>query len=83
MLAVKAHTVRFFTAIASPAKNGAAILRTQLTDQLTGALLARNNEILDSLEKTILAEDLPRELAVLYRPSVQPYFISWFKHVPA
>jgi uncharacterized protein len=83
MLAAKAHPIRSFTAIASPAKNGAVILRMQLTRQLTGALLTRNNEILDSLEKAIPINDVPPDLAVLYRLSVQPYLISWFNHVPA
>lgn len=26
---------------------------------------------------------MPRELEALYRPSVQPYLISWFKYDPA
>ena len=27
--------------------------------------------------------DVPKELVALYRPSVQPYLISWFKYDPA
>jgi fermentation-respiration switch protein FrsA (DUF1100 family) len=43
----------------------------------------QNETILSSLERGQVAAVVPRELAGLYRPSIQPYLISWFKYVPA
>ncbi len=38
--------------------------------------------ILDSLEQGMLVKDVPFYMAALFRPSVQPYLISWFKYDP-
>ena len=43
----------------------------------------RNEAILSALEKGRTASDVPAPLASLYRPSVQPYLVSWFHYVPA
>lgn len=39
--------------------------------------------IIDELMKGNLVEDVPEGLYSLFRPSVQPYLISWFKYEPA
>ena len=59
------------------------ILRTQLKTKLPAPLLAQNETILKSLEAGKTVDDVPQSLLVLYRPSVQPYLISWFKYDPA
>lgn len=42
----------------------------------------RSNEILDELVAGRTVSDVPKDLAALYRPSVQPYLISWLKYDP-
>ncbi|MDE3235394.1 MAG: alpha/beta hydrolase [Bacteroidota bacterium] len=39
--------------------------------------------IIDSLKQGMLVKDVPITFYSLFRPSVQPYIISWFKYNPA
>jgi fermentation-respiration switch protein FrsA (DUF1100 family) len=61
------------------------LLQEQLAVQLEGKkkLLRAANEGLSKLEEGKLVEDAPVELFGLFRPSVQPYMISWMKYDPA
>lgn len=61
----------------------AEILRRQLGPQLPPDLKARAFAALAELEAGRTVANPPPELAALFRPSVQPYLISWFKHDPA
>jgi hypothetical protein len=61
----------------------ADILRTQLKGRLPEQLQADNERILKSLEAGRTVDDVPQTLISLYRASVQPYLISWFKYEPA
>jgi pimeloyl-ACP methyl ester carboxylesterase len=60
----------------------ATILRRQLRDKLPPPLLARAEDVISSLARGETAA-APPELAALFRPSVQPYLISWFRYDPA
>lgn len=61
----------------------APVLRRQLRDGgLDGALLARAEECLSALAGGRTVADPPPELAGLFRPSVQPYLISWLTADP-
>ena len=59
------------------------VLREQLAAQLPPAMLAESNLILDSQKSGHLVEEVNPMLVSLYRPSVQPYLISWLKYNPA
>lgn len=59
------------------------VLRRQLGAQLTGDLKARAFAAIAELEAGRTVANAPPELAALFRPSVQPYLISWFKYDPA
>jgi uncharacterized protein len=83
MIAASSQSVTSFVSISGPARSGASILRSQLKGKLPAALSQRNESIIASLESGVEVADIPNELLSLYRPSVQPYLISWFKHVPA
>ncbi|QGZ39576.1 hypothetical protein IP92_01862 [Pseudoduganella flava] len=68
----------------SPAAEPAgAILRKQLTGKLPPGQAAENERVLVAMEEGRTVEQVSQALHVLYRPSVQPYLISWMKHVPA
>jgi len=50
---------------------------------LPAPLFQANEKILRELEAGRTTEDVPPALKSLYRSSVQPYLISWFKYNPS
>lgn len=59
-----------------------------IAEQISGSSMSdelkrRSNELLETLKRGETDDDVPRELGPLYRPSVQPYLISWFAYDPA
>lgn len=71
------------TSLAGTGFRAAEILRRQLGSQLPPDLKARAFAALAELEAGRTVANPPPELAALFRPSVQPYLISWFKYDPA
>lgn len=59
------------------------VLRTQLKPKLPPDLYQQAESIIDSLEQGKTVAQVPVFLNELFRPSVQPYLISWFKYNPA
>ncbi|CAN7674338.1 alpha/beta hydrolase [Pseudomonas brassicacearum] len=59
------------------------VLRQQLSNRLPPPLMLRSNELLDSLKAGRLDDNVPAQLQVIFRPSVQPYLISLFRQDPA
>ena len=82
LLAAQHEAVDAYISIAGPAKPAAQGLRDQLAGRLPPALASKSEEILVALEGGETVQDVPPQLMVLYRPSVQPYLIDWFKVVP-
>lgn len=83
MLAVKKCGAAGFVSIAGAGHTAGDILRTQMAGKLPPELAEKNVAILKSLEEGKTVESVPPELYVLYRPSVQPYMISWMRYDPA
>ena len=63
--------------LAGAGRPARVILREQFQAGLPQALLAPAFAALDDLEAGRPVADAPPELAALFRPSVQPYLISW------
>ncbi len=82
MLTAQRTPTLAFISISGPAEKAASVLRRQLLGRLPADLAARNEAILSSLEAGKLSDDVPTPLVALYRPSVQPYLISWFRYAP-
>jgi pimeloyl-ACP methyl ester carboxylesterase len=59
------------------------VLRQQLSNRLPPPLMLRSNELLDSLKAGKTDDNVPPQLQVIFRPSVQPYLISLFRQDPA
>ncbi len=60
------------------------ILSEQLkANKLPDALLNQCDSIMDSLKQGKEVKDVSPSLYALFRPSVQPFLISWFKYDPA
>lgn len=74
-----------FISLAGVGVSADAILKEQLTKQLVGQPDSLKNQIfsyIDQLKEGKLLENVSPMLYSLFRPSVQPYMISWFKYNP-
>lgn len=83
MIAAEQHPVSAFISVAGVGKSADKTLKEQLEGKLPPALMVESNRILDSLKIGKTVADFNPNLISLYRPSVQPYMISWFKYDPA
>jgi pimeloyl-ACP methyl ester carboxylesterase len=91
MVAAREARADGFVSIAGVASRASDVLRVQMEPQLRAlpALAAANEAIIKSLEAGQTTIPLPPMvagvpgLASLWRPSVQPYEISWFRYLPA
>lgn len=59
------------------------VLREQLQYRLPPPLLLRSNQLIDEIKAGKADDNVPAELEVVFRPSVQPYLISLFRQDPA
>ena len=82
ILAAKRSKVDAFVSIAGPGRDAPTVLREQLARNLSPALKAKSDPIIDELAAGRTVPNPPKELAALFRPSVQPYLISYFKYDP-
>jgi fermentation-respiration switch protein FrsA (DUF1100 family) len=82
MLAAQRAPADAFVSIAGVARRASEVLRDQLRPQLPPDLWQESERILAALEAGRMADSVPAPLLALYRPSVQPYLISWFRYTP-
>ena len=82
MLAAQKSATDGYVSIEGAGRPADKILREQLGKQLPPDLLAVANRALDKLVAGSLVDSVPRQLLALYRPSVQPYLISWLQVNP-
>ncbi len=69
--------------LAAPGHRASDLIRRQLAQSgLPEALMQTAEDTLRRLEEGELVDDVPQELMALFRPSVQPYLISWFAMDP-
>jgi uncharacterized protein len=83
MLAVKRCNAAGFISLAGAGKAAAQIVRAQLAGRLSGDLATQSDAILRDLEQGKTNNAPPPQLNGLFRPSIQPYLISWFRFDPA
>lgn len=83
MVAAKDANASAFISAEGPGRPADDILREQLALQLPPDLLAESTRLLDSLVAGKTVSNPPPALTALFRPSVQPYLISWFAYDPA
>lgn len=82
MIAAEQTNVGGFISIAGVGKSADKLLKEQLESKLPTYLLEESDKILDSLKMGKTVSNVNPNLAMLYRPSVQPYMISWIKYDP-
>ena len=83
MVAAKRCNAAGFISIAGAGHPAADIIRTQLAGKLPPELATESEAVLKELEAGKTHDNPPAQLAALFRPSVQPYLISWFRYDPA
>lgn len=83
ILAAQRTGANAFISVAAPARNASQVLREQLRSQLPTVLWQESERILAALEQGKQAASVSPELNELFRASVQPYLISWFRYTPA
>ena len=81
MVASQKKNVDKFISIAGPGQPIDQTIREQLKAQ-PPFVLEQSTPILDKLLQGKTVENVPAFLNSLFRPSVQPYMISWFKYDP-
>jgi len=82
MIAARQAGADAYVSIAGIAEPADRILSAQLKTKLPPALFQESETVLASLKAGKLVANPPASLAMLYRPSVQPYLISWFRYDP-
>lgn len=82
-LAAEKVPVGGLISISGPGKSADLILQQQLKTQLPPSLLMESNRIMGNLKEGKTVNDVNPSLMAMYRPSVQPYMISWIKYDPA
>jgi alpha-beta hydrolase superfamily lysophospholipase len=71
-----------YISIAGAGRPAGTVILEQLRHQLPPDLMQQADEIVGSLNRGQTVDKTPSELAMLFRNSVQPYLISWFKYDP-
>ena len=83
MVAAGQSGIKGLISISGAGRPADIILKEQLESKLPPQLMDESNKILDSLKAGKTVSKVNLVLASLYRPSVQPYMISWLRYDPA
>lgn len=83
MVAARNGPAKAFVSLAGAGDAAQTMLRRQIKGRLPPDLEKANERIVSALESGRTDADVPPALSSLYRPTVQPYLISWFKYDPA
>ena len=83
LIALQETGAKGFISIAGPGNAADIVLKKQLKPKLPPDYFTHVESIIDSLKNGDLVNNVSPQLYVLFRPSVQPYLISWFKYNPA
>ncbi|HZK78611.1 MAG TPA: alpha/beta hydrolase, partial [Gemmatimonadaceae bacterium] len=85
MIAAREAGADGYVSLEGAGRKPSAILVEQLTPQLPPEMLATSKHLLDLIEAGSPPDTttVPPMLAMLFRPSVRPYMVSWFKYDPA
>ncbi len=71
-----------FISVAGPGRPADELIKEQISSQ-SQSIRDIANPIIDSLKKGVVVANILPMFAALFRESVQPYMISWFKYDPA
>lgn len=80
LLAMRETPAAGYISLEGPARPADQVLHDQLVTKLPPELMTESDTILAHLKRGDTVSSTPPALAALFRPSVQPYLISWFKY---
>jgi pimeloyl-ACP methyl ester carboxylesterase len=83
MIAVTKAPAAAFVSLEGAGRPAPVVLREQLQSKLSPKDYATVDGIITQLQQGHTVAAPPTGFAALFRPSVQPYLISWFKYDPA
>jgi len=83
LLAAIKTDIKAYISLCGPGNSADLILKKQLKKQISQEYYEKSVKILDSLSAGYQVNETPVLLNALFRKSVQPYLISWFKYNPA
>jgi pimeloyl-ACP methyl ester carboxylesterase len=83
LIAAKDAKFDAFVSLCGPGRPLQDVLREQLKKNLSDDLFKQSDAIITELEAGRTVKDVPKDLVTLFRPNVQPYLVSEFKHDPA
>jgi uncharacterized protein len=81
-LAAEGADAQGVVSIAGAGERASTLMRRQIEGQLPPDLAAQALAALAALESQQPVEGVSEELVLLFRPSVQPYLMSWFRYDP-
>ncbi len=82
MVAAEQSKVNGYISVSGSGRAADLLIKEQLANKLPQQLIDESDKILDSLKAGKTVSQVNPVLASLYRPSVQPYMISWIKFDP-
>jgi len=80
LLALRQAPAAGYISLEGPARPADEVIHDQLARQLPAPLLAESDSVLARLRRGVTSDSSPPSLAALFRRSVQPYLISWFRY---
>lgn len=83
MIAAREGGADAFVSLEGAGRNAKDIIIAQLAAQLPAAVVDQAKNIMARIEAGQQVDSIPPFLAPLFRPSVRPYLVSWFKYTPS
>ena len=82
MMAARKANIAGFISVAGTGRNCGELILDQLAQNMDIDQLQVVTDIIDSLQSGHPVSQVPKDLYMLFRPSVQPYLISWMQYNP-
>ena len=83
MVAAREANADAYVSLEGAGRRASDLLAVQIRSQLSPEVFAQTQRILDQLASGTIPNPPPTILPMLFRPSVMPYLVSWFKYDPA
>lgn len=83
LISAQKITISGFISLCGAGNSADVLLKKQLQPKLPPAFYSQVEPIIDSLKNGDTVNAVPPQLNSLFRPSVQPFLISWFKYTPS
>jgi len=83
MLAARSANADAYISLEGAGRTASAIIHEQLASRATAPIAAQADSIMAEIDAGRTVDSIPPTLVALFRPSVQPYLVSWFRYDPA